>query len=304
MQNATWSPGCTPAARSTRDSRLAAASSAANVCTNPDPAITSAGLSGWVSRKAPGNIRRNVPRSGRSPALRIVIYRRPVDRWEVADGRLTRFGELVDCDPVLVPLDRASLAMAAVVRDGTDEAGALAALDDLAASLPERTFAGLRRHLYDDVGFTGDGRNYDDPANSFLDVVLRRRRGLPILLATVMIEVGRRAGVAVLGIGMPMHFLVADPRDADALVDPFTGAPLDRRGAEAQFRARSAGRLPWDDRHLDPVPAGSMVARMLANLHSSFGRRGDRVRQAMVAMMRWRVPELSAEVTSAARVVA
>jgi regulator of sirC expression with transglutaminase-like and TPR domain len=239
-----------------------------------------------------------------NPSTGPFIYRRQMDRSDAAWERLARFGELVDRDPVLVPLDQASLAMAAVLRDATDEAAALGTLDELAAALPERTFAGLRRHLYDDVGFTGDGRNYDDPANSYLDVVLRRRRGLPILLATVMIEVGRRAGVAVLGIGMPMHFLVADPRDADALVDPFTGAPLDRQGAEEQFRARSAGRLEWDAHHLDPVPAGSMVARMLANLHGSFGRRGDRVRQAMVAMMRWRVPELAAESASAPRVAA
>ncbi len=219
-------------------------------------------------------------------------------------ARLDRFGELVDRDPSLVPLDQAALAMAGVLSGATDDGRALAALDELAAGVPGRSFDALRRHLYDDVGFTGDARDYDDPANSFLDVVLRRRRGLPILLATVMIEVGRRAGVGVLGIGMPMHFLVGDPRDPEALVDPFTGGALDRAGARARFTALSGGRLAWDEHHLDPVPAGSVVVRMLSNLQSSYARRNDPGRRAMVAMMRWRVPELAAEVAAAPRVLA
>ncbi|MGH9271293.1 MAG: transglutaminase family protein, partial [Ilumatobacteraceae bacterium] len=219
-------------------------------------------------------------------------------------ARLDRFAELVDRDPSLVPLDRAALAMAGVLRGETDDDQALADLDELAASLTDRTFAGLRRHLYDVIGFTGDARDYDDPANSFLDVVLRRRRGLPILLATVMMEVGRRAGVGVLGIGMPMHFLVGDPQDPEALVDPFTGAELDRAGAQARFAELSGGRLAWDDHHLDPVPAGAVVVRMLSNLQSSYARRNDPARRAMVAMMRWRVPELAAELAAAPRVLA
>ncbi len=65
----------------------------------------------------------------------------------------------------------------------------------LAAGCSERSFEGLRHHLFDEVGFAGDSQRYDEPENSFLQLVLTRRRGLPILLATVMIEVGRRAGV-------------------------------------------------------------------------------------------------------------
>lgn len=210
-----------------------------------------------------------------------------------AEDRLERFARLVSTDPTLVPLDQAALALAGVLRGRTAEAPALAALNELAAGVPERTFEGLRRHLYDDIGFTGDGRRFDDPVNSYLDLVLRRRRGLPILLATVMIEVGRRAGVAVVGIGMPMHFLVGDALDPEALLDPFTGIGLDPEGARAQFDQLAGGRLTWDDRHLDPVPSGVIVARMLANLHGSFTRRQDTARVAMVAMMRWRMAGLA-----------
>ena len=223
---------------------------------------------------------------------------------EVARQRLDRFGHLVAGDPILVPLDRAALAMAAVLRGPTDVEGALAALDTLATGVPERTFEGLRGHLFDDVGLRGDQAAYDDPANSFLDVVLLRRLGLPILLASVMIEVGRRANIGVVGIGMPMHFLVGDPRDPNVLVDPFTGKALDRRGARARFDALAGGRLAWDDHHLDPVPARAIIVRMLANLSASYRRRHDVGRQAMVATMRWRVPELAAEVAFAPKVLA
>ena len=87
-----------------------------------------------------------------------------------------------------------------------------------------------------------------------LDVVLARRRGLPILLATVMIEVGRRVGVPVVGIGMPMHFLVRGAGDPDALRRPVhrrraSTAPVPGAGS----RRMTGGRVPWDDRHLAPT---------------------------------------------------
>ena len=219
-------------------------------------------------------------------------------------GALERFRRLVDGDPALVRLDRATLAIEDVLRGGVDEAHALEVLDTLADGCGERSFEGLRRHLFDEVGFTGDRRRYDDPENSFLQLVLTRHRGLPILLATVMIEVGRRAGVGVLGIGMPMHFLVGDAKDPSSLADPFTGAALDPDGAKALFESLAQGTVAWDDRHLEPVPARAIVVRILSNLRASYRRRRDPVHSALVAALRWRVPELWAERADAARSVA
>ena len=217
---------------------------------------------------------------------------------------LERFERLVEGDPALVPLDHAALAIEEVLRGGVDEAGALGLLDRLAEGCTERSFEGLRHHLFDEIGFLGDRLRYDDPENSFLQLVLTRRRGLPILLATVMIEVGRRAGVGVLGIGMPMHFLVGDARDPTSLADPFTGVALDPSGARALFESLAQGTLPWDDRHLDPVPARAIVVRILSNLRASYRQRRDPVHSALVAGLRWRVPELRAERADAARSVA
>ena len=211
------------------------------------------------------------------------------------------FAELVAGDPRSVAVDRAALAIAEVLRPATDGAGALDALDRFAAECPERTFDGLRRYLFHDLGFRGDREHYDDPRNSFLDLVLARRTGLPILLATVMMEVGRRADVPVVGIGMPMHFLVRCGRDTDRFADPFTGDALDGDGVRRMFEALAEGRLRWDDRYLEPVVARAIVTRMLANLYASYRRRRDPVRLALVARMRTSIPELHTERRAAAR---
>lgn len=219
------------------------------------------------------------------------------DAW----GRLAHFGELVQGDPRVVAVDEAALAMAAVLRPRTDAPGARAALDGIAAECPDATFEGLRRYLFDGLVFHGDREHYDDPRNSFLDIVLTRRTGLPILLATVMMEVGRRAGVPVVGIGMPMHFLVRCGRDADRFADPFTGDGLDAAGVRRMFESIAEGRLRWDESYLEPVVARAIVARMLANLYASYRRRSDPLRLALVARMRATIPELRAEARTAAR---
>jgi len=214
-------------------------------------------------------------------------------------ARLSRFAELVQGDPRAVPLDQCALAISAVLRSRpTDDA--LAALDDLARRCPEATFPALRAHVFDDLGFVGDRTDYDNPRNSFLDVVLERRRGLPILLATVMIELGRRIGVPVVGVGMPMHFLVRSADDDAAFVDPFSGQPLDREGARDRFETLARGQLAWDERHLVPTPARLMIVRMLTNLGASYERRHDRLGVALVAKMRAAIPELAPSATTQA----
>jgi regulator of sirC expression with transglutaminase-like and TPR domain len=224
-----------------------------------------------------------------------------MDPGAEAWGRISRFGELVRGDPRTIALDDAALAMAAVLTAHTDITGAFANLDELAAGCPDSTFTGVRRYLYEEVGFRGDREHYDDPRNSFLDVVLTRRTGLPILLATVVMEVGRRAGVPVVGIGMPMHFLVRSADDVDCFADPFTGDALDRAGVRLLFETIAEGRLRWVEHYLEPVPPRAIVSRMLANLFASYRRRRDPVRLALVARMRASIPELASEATAASR---
>jgi regulator of sirC expression with transglutaminase-like and TPR domain len=84
----------------------------------------------------------------------------------------------------------------------------------------------MRQVLVDGAGLDGDRQDYHDPSNSFLSSVLRRRRGLPIALSAIWMEVGRMAGVAVEGVGMPGHFIV---RVESRFCDPYgAGRSLSR----------------------------------------------------------------------------
>ena len=66
----------------------------------------------------------------------------------------------------------------------------------------------LSEYLFDELGFTGNREDYYDPRNSYLNDVLDRRLGIPISLSLVYVEVGKRAGAPLVGVGMPQHFLV------------------------------------------------------------------------------------------------
>ena len=130
-----------------------------------------------------------------------------------------------------------------------------------------------RRH-----GFAGDRDQYDDPANSMLDIVLERRAGLPILLSVVYVEVARRAGLALAGVGLPGHFVVGrlEPPPA-VLLDPFAGGARLDVGAAAREHVR-----PWG--------AHETALRMLNNLVGSFTRRNDLGRAIRAAEMRLELP--------------
>jgi regulator of sirC expression with transglutaminase-like and TPR domain len=89
--------------------------------------------------------------------------------------------------------------------------------------------AAINRHLFDELGYSGDHDEYYDPRNSYLNQVFERRLGSPISLALVQMEVARRLGIPLDGVSFPGHFLVRLPVDDGVLVmDPFNGGrPLD-----------------------------------------------------------------------------
>ncbi len=172
-----------------------------------------------------------------------------------------------------VPLDEAAFLIAAHAHPGLDLIGQLARLDELAASCPAPTWERLLRHLFVDEGFRGDAEHYYEPENSYLDSVLDRRLGIPITLSVVAIEVGRRLGLDVRGVGLPGHFLVSCD---GVLADPFGGGRLVSMNDAAELYHRSTGRAdPFDPSWLAPVPTLAIVFRMLTNLKALFVRAGD-----------------------------
>jgi len=126
-------------------------------------------------------------------------------------------------------------------------------------------------------GFAGDRERYDHPDNSMLDIVLSRRRGLPILLSIVYIEVARRAGIPLAGIGLPGHFVVGHfGTDPPVLLDPFNGGTrIDAPVSESTVR-------PWHSHEI--------ATRMLNNLVVSYQRRGDLRLAIRAARMRLILP--------------
>jgi hypothetical protein len=186
---------------------------------------------------------------------------------------LERFATLVGRPPADVPLDEAALVIAAALRPDVDIDRSLSALDDLASRCDPVSFDGVRVQLFEHEGFRGNAARYDDPDNSFLDRVLERRVGIPITLSVVMIAVGARAGVAIVGIGMPAHFLVRRA-DAEVYCDPFNGGRvLDVDGCAAMFHSITGGTRAFDSSFLAPVDAHQVLSRMLNNLEQGpYGR--------------------------------
>jgi regulator of sirC expression with transglutaminase-like and TPR domain len=202
-----------------------------------------------------------------------------------------RFAALVARPASEVPLDEAALLIAACGSPGTDPVAALAALDDLASACGAAEADGLVRFLFVEQGFSGERDDYYDPRNSFLDAVLERRRGIPITLAVLCMEVGRRLGVGIDGIGLPGHFVVRDRRQPSRYADVFDGGRwLDVEGC-ARIVARLHGApVTLTPEHVEPVDNHAILARMLGNLLAIFADRQDRTGLCWVQGLRCQFP--------------
>jgi regulator of sirC expression with transglutaminase-like and TPR domain len=205
-----------------------------------------------------------------------------------------RFRQLVAGDRDAIALDETSLAIAAALQPGLDELHWLAELDLIAGSCPSPTPESIAAHVFGDLGFSGNRDAYYDWRNSCLDRVIATRTGIPISLSVLMIEVGRRLGVGLVGVGMPAHFLVRVADDPQRFFDPFDGGrALGPAGARELFETVTRGQVAWRDEHLLPTPPIDIVVRMLNNLKVVFTRRADRVRFGIVMQLRAAIDELA-----------
>jgi regulator of sirC expression with transglutaminase-like and TPR domain len=204
------------------------------------------------------------------------------------DRARRRFAALASTPEGEMDLAEGALWISAEDNPELDVAAALTRLDALAAELAPRLEAlpggpgadlarleALRAFLFEEKGFAGDCEEFYDPANSYLDRVLERRRGVPLTLAIVMMEVGRRVGVPLLGVGFPGHFLVRHARHLDLLLDPFAGGRLVGPEECRMILAGVCGGLPFHPRLLRPVTHRCMLQRLLNNLRAIHQARGD-----------------------------
>lgn len=188
-------------------------------------------------------------------------------------------------------LDELTVAISQVLQPELDTIGVLAELDALAADCPTPTRDGVVQHLFGSGRFVGDRHDYHRWQNSCIDHVLRERRGMPITLAVVAVEVARRVGVRLAGVGMPGHFLVGDPADPAWFADPFHGRSGLSRDDCRELMV-SMGMARWSERFLQTIPPRLVAARILNNLKFSCERHADEIRLALVMQARQALPEL------------
>ena len=132
----------------------------------------------------------------------------------------------------------------------------------------------LNAYLFEELGFSGNAERYDDPRNSFLNEVLDRRLGIPISLAAIYLEIGRRAGMRLEGVNFPGHFLVRAPDAAeDLIVDPFhAGALLSEVDCRQLLRQHLGDDAAFDRGLLATATRQHVVVRMLVNLKRLYVR--------------------------------
>ena len=198
-----------------------------------------------------------------------------------------RFRQIVCGPDEEINLAEAALLIASDEYCDLDIAAYLARLDTMAATLrrrlradisPADTIIALNRFLFDEHGFSGNAADYYDPRNSFLNEVLDRKLGIPLTLALIYMEIGRRIGLPVYGVSFPAHFLVKCPlREGTVVLDPYAkGISLSLDDLKQRIRSLHDGVEPPKSVIAGMLAAASnkeILVRMLRNLKGIYSNR-------------------------------
>lgn len=130
----------------------------------------------------------------------------------------------------------------------------------------------LNHLLFEELGFEGDRDTYDDPLNALLPAVLARRKGLPITLSILWIDLARRLGFDAVGVGLPGHFIAALRTDLGLLCfDPFhRGRAVGEERVAELVTAATSGRVGFTRDLLKPASDRATLIRLVRNLHLRF----------------------------------
>lgn len=132
----------------------------------------------------------------------------------------------------------------------------------------------LLHYVFRELGFRGDGRDYHNPDNAFIDRVIDRRKGLPVMLGMVVMFLARRLDLPFYGVNMPIHFmLVFEARDGDVLIDPFDGGTIVSYD-QCHYFLRKNGITPRPG-HLERSGEQEILVRTVRNLIHGYTRSGD-----------------------------
>ena len=206
----------------------------------------------------------------------------PAQRWE----------RLATARAEDVSLAEGALLIAAEEYEGLDVDGYLGRIDEMGAALRRRlrsdisiteALIALNRYVFDELGFSGNSDDYYDPRNSYLNEVIERRLGIPITLAVLYIEIGRRIGLTLHGVSFPTHFLVKCVlREGAIILDPYArGVSL---GVDALQKRLAGGARDVEidpalvASLLAPAPPKEIFARMLRNLRAIHVEKGEHLK--------------------------
>ena len=183
-----------------------------------------------------------------------------------------------------IPLFEAALSIAQEPGSQLDFNAAFAAIDTFAATLQQRLPAysadiqklrTLNQFFYRDLGFSGNANHYYDPDNSFLPHVIHTRRGIPISLAVVYMELAQQIDLNVKGVAFPGHFLMKLSLQAgDVIIDPLNGVSLSREELEERLLPYLASQDQPIEKmlasHLQAAHPRQILVRMLRNLKAIY----------------------------------
>ena len=208
-----------------------------------------------------------------------------------APTALEYFATLVQSDEHF-PLLEAAVSLAQDEYPELDVQQVLGDVDQLLARLKRRLPADaaplqrlrlLNQFFFHDLNFGGNVNDYYDPDNSYLNAVLRTRRGIPISLAVLWIELAQGLGLQARGVAFPGHFMlkVALPK-GQVVIDPFTGRSLSREDLNERLEPWRLSSGAGDEvplgLYLQPATSRDIIARMLRNLKEIHRTQEDWVR--------------------------
>ena len=189
--------------------------------------------------------------------------------------------DLLGRRPSRIEIDSAALEIARIEYPDLDAGDFIGELDRLALAIADRArdlsdgrnfVEAANEYLFGELGFRGDEEDYYNPANCCLNRVLETKRGIPITLSIVYIEIGRRLAKHVSGVGLPGHFVIRyDDPAYSAIIDPFHGGAI----LDAHQCCQLAQVESLEPGMLDAVDRRHIALRLINNLRGIYFTRGD-----------------------------
>lgn len=196
------------------------------------------------------------------------------------------FAKIAALEESVFPMDRAALAIALEEYPNIDMEAYLRRLDTLAARVQilvgedrssNAIVSALNEVIFLQEGLRGNTEDYYDPRNSFLNEVLDRKRGIPISLSVIYMEVARRIDFPVQGVGFPSHFIVKHvSNERETLIDPFNlGRIMTTKDCQDILDGVYKGSVVMQPSFLRPMEKKAIVSRMLYNLKGIYTQKEE-----------------------------